>query len=236
MKALRYIIFIPIIFIIIATVYFLIPLSLLGLFNLNKIQLIIFLIFFGGITVGIFQFLPGAITWLSAKISPSKTFAFYTILIISVLLAIDRIYVWWTTPGIFEYGLDIFTGIIFTCITIGFATSFSVGAGIKMLEEKSTGLNSFLLIGAAIFYLGIFLVFCLLSTKICDINPDKTYKWYSGILHGIFVIPNWVVSLFSNDIYCKAPNSTTAYSIWWWISFIFIGLGMLSGGNRRREY
>lgn len=130
-----------------------------------------------------------------------------------------------------------------TSLTIGFASSLSVGAGIEMSEEKEASLGiieasfeNIMTIGTIIFYIGIFLTICLLSTKICYINPDKTYTWYSGIWHGIFVIPHWVVSWFSDDIYCKAPNSTTAYSIWWWISFIFNGLGMLVGRKRRREY
>jgi hypothetical protein len=237
MKAIRYIIFIPIILLIIGAVYTLLPLSLFGLMSLSKFWLIILLIFFGGLTVAIFQLLPGGITWLSAKISPSKNFAFYSILTISVLLAIVQIYGYWTAPDINETGYGTFLIIMLTCLTIGFAASLSVGAGIEIFEEKGDSLGIILSIGAIIFYIGIFLAFCLLSTKICFINPDKTYSWYSGIWHGIFVIPHWIVSWFSDDIYCKAPNSTTAYSIWWWISFIFIGLGILGGRNRReRDY
>lgn len=237
MKAIRYIIFIPIIFLIIGTVYNLLPWSLFHLMSLSKFWLIILLIFFGGLTIAIFQLLPGVITWLSAKISPNKNFAFYSILIISVLLAIIKIYSYWTTPEITENGFSTFLGILLTCLTIGFAASLSVGAGIEIFEEKGASLGIILSTGAIIFYIGIFLAFCLLSTKICDINPEETYSWYSGIWHGIFVIPHWVVSWFSDDIYCKAPNSTTAYSIFWWFSFIFMGLGILGGGNRReREY
>lgn len=236
MKAIRYIIFIPIIYLIIFLVYSLIPISLFGLMSLSKFWIIILLIFFGGLAVGLFQLLPGGITWLSAKISPSKNFAFYSILTISVLLCISKIIYYWTMTDAYEDNFGIFFAILLTCLTIGFAVSLSIGAGIEMFEEKEASLGIILSLGTIIFYIGIFLAFCLLSTKICYINPDKTYTWYSGIWHGIFVIPHWVVSWFSDDIYCKAPNSTTAYSIWWWISFIFIGLGMLGGGNRRREY
>lgn len=211
--------------------------------SLSKFWLIVFLIFFGGLTVGIFGLLPAGITWLSAKISPNRKFAFYSILTISVLLGISQIYGYWTNPDLTENGFGIFLGVMLTSLTIGFASSLSVGAGIEMSEEKEASLGiieasleNIMTIGTIIFYIGIFLTFCLLSTKICYINPDKTYTWYSGIWHGIFVIPHWVVSWFSDDIYCKAPNSTTAYSIWWWISFIFNGLGMLVGRNRRREY
>ncbi len=235
MKAIRYIIFIPIIFMIIALVYTLLPLSLFGLMSLSKFWLIVFLISFGGIAVILFAFLPSGITWLSAKISPSKEFAYYSIITISVLLGILQLYHYWTNPNLTENGIGILFGIMLTCLTIGFASSLSVGAGIEMFEEKEASIGIILTIGTIIFYVGIFLVFCLLSTKICYINPTKTYTWNSGIWHGAFIIPHWIVSWFSDDIYCKAPNSTTAYSIWWWISFIFIGFGILGFGNSRRE-
>ncbi|SIS73663.1 hypothetical protein SAMN05421766_103712 [Zobellia uliginosa] len=234
MKAIRYIIFIPIIYLIIFLVYSLIPISLFGLMSLSKFWIIILLIFFGGMTVGLFQLLPGGITWLSAKISPSRNFAFYSILTISVLLGISKILYYWTLTDAYEDNFGVLFAILLTCLTIGFAASLSVGAGIEMFEEKEENLSLLMTIGSIVFYLGIFLTFCLLATKICNIDPEKTYSWYSGIWHGIFVIPNWVVSWFADDVYCKAPNSTTAYSIWWWISFIFIGFGILGGGNSRR--
>lgn len=237
MKTIRYIIFIPIVFMIVELVYILLPLSLFGLMALSKSWLIILLIFFGGLAVAVFTLLPGGITWLSAKIVPNKNFAFYSVLTISVLLGISQIYGYWTMPGLTENGLSIFLRIMLTCLTIGFTISLSVGAGIEMFEEKKRIFTAILPIGTIIFYIGIFLVLCLLSIKICYINHDKTYVWYSGIWHGLFVIPHWIVSWFSDGIYCKAPNATTAYSIWWWISFIFAGLSILGGGSRRgRDY
>jgi hypothetical protein len=236
MKALRYIIFIPIIFLIIGAVYTLLPMSLLYLMGLSKFWLIILLLFFGGFIIGVFQFLPGGITWLSSKISPSKNYAYYSILIISLLLSIIQIYNYWTSSYINENGFGTFLGIMLTCLTIGIAASLSVGAGIEMFEEKRASFGIIFSIGTIVFYTGIFLAFCLLTTKLCYINPEKTYTWYSGIWHGIFVLPNWVVSWFSDDVHCKAPNSTTAYSIWWWISFLFMGLGIFGSGSGRSRY
>ncbi|TCN68883.1 hypothetical protein [Acetobacteroides hydrogenigenes] len=231
MKAIRYIIFIPIIFLIIATIYTLLPMALFGLMGLSNIWLIILLVFFGGLAVVIFQLLPIGVAWLSSKISPSEKFAYNSILTISILLSIVQIYGYWSAPNITTCSFGYFLGIMLTCLTIGFAASFSIGAGIQMEEEKGASLAIILAIGSIVFYIGIFLVFCLLSIKICYINPDKTYTWYSGILHGILVIPHWIISWFLDDIYCKAPNSTTAYSLWWWISFIFFGLIFLGGGR-----
>ena len=197
--------------------------------------MIILLIFFGSLIVGAFVFLPGWISMLCSKISPNKTFAFYTIFIISVVLGALTIFDFWTRPELSENGLGMFFSIMLTCLTIGFATSLSVGAGIQMLDEPKPIFSILMMLGSIIFYLGIFLAFCLLSTKLCYINPEKSYKWYSGIWHGIFVIPHWVMSWFTDDIYCKAPIRTTAYHIWWWISFIFLGFSILGGGNRQRN-
>lgn len=213
MKVIRYIIFIPIIFLIIALVYTLLPLTLVGLMSMSKFWLIVLLIFFGGIAVTAFLLLPGGIAYLSAKISPNKNFAFYTILTTSVLLGVMQVIYYWTNPNLKENEFGTFFSVMLTCLTIGFALSLSVGSGIEMFQEKSNVMGIFLVIGSVTFYIGIFLVFCLLSIKICNINPDITYTWYSGIWHGIFVIPHWIVSWFSDDVYCKAPNSTTAYSI-----------------------
>ncbi len=234
MKAVRYIIFIPIIFVIISIVYSLLPLALIGLMSMSKFWLIVLLIFFGGLAVTAFQLIPGGITWLSAKISPSKNFAFYSILTLSVLLGLARIVDYWIMPALIGNEFGTFFSIMLTCLTIGFASSFSVGAGIEMFEEKKNVMSMFLMIGTIIFYIGIFLAFCLLTIKICYINPDKSYTWYSGIWHGLFVIPHWIVSWFSSEIYCRAPNATTAYSIWWWVTFVFSTLSML-GGSRKRN-
>ena len=235
MTTIRYVIFIPIIFIIVALAYALLPLSLFGLMSLSKFWLIILMLFFGGLAVTTFALLPGGIAWLSSKISPNKNFAFYSILLISILLGILQIYSYWTNHDLIKNGTGLFMAILLTCLTIGFATSLSFGAGIELLEESDQSFGTILTVGTITFYIGIFLLFCLLTTKICFINPDKNYTWYSGIWHGMFVIPHWIVSWFSDEIYCKAPNATTAYSIWWWISFLFVGLTILGGGSRNNR-
>jgi hypothetical protein len=65
-----------------------------------------------------------------------------------------------------------------------------------------------------------------------DIDPNKYYLWYHGFWHGIFVIPRWIFSFFDSSIYCKAPNSSFAYVICWWISFLTIGLSV---SNSRKK-
>lgn len=72
----------------------------------------------------------------------------------------------------------------------------------------------------------------LLSRWLCDIDPNECYVWYHGIWHGLFVIPNWIISLFDHDVLCKANEYTTGYNIWWWIVLIWEVLGLLGGSSR----
>lgn len=236
MKAIRYIFFIPIIYLIIEMVFMLIPLSAFGLLKLSIIWLILLMFFFGGFLVSIFQLLPGGITWIIAKISPSRKFAFYSILTISLLVGYVRISGLWTMPGIFNNGLDTLLALLLTCLTVGITTSLCVGAGIDLYDLEESFIGIIATIGSIIFYIGIILTFCFLTNVICNINPEKSYSWYSGIWHGLFVIPNWIVSWFSSEIYCKAPSSTFAYSVWWWITLIFTIMGIFGGSNNRKRY
>ncbi|MFZ4798902.1 MAG: hypothetical protein ACOYMA_15485 [Bacteroidia bacterium] len=206
--------------------------------SLSNFWVITLLVVFGGIIVTAFHLLPVGIAWLSAKISPSKKFAFYTILIISILFSVSYIVRFLSTTFVYEneFGsLGLFLGLILTCLIIGINSSLSVGASLEMYNEKGTFLGILAVIGTIIFYLGIFLAFCFLTIQICYIDPNKSYTWFSGIWHGLFIIPHWIVSWFSDDIYCKAPNSTTAYSVWWWLTFVSSSLSILGGGGSNRS-
>jgi hypothetical protein len=233
MKALRFLIFIPIIIVIIETLFILMPLPLIWLMGLSKIWLIAMLIFFGALLMGIFLFLPGAISYITSKISPNTNFAFYITLVFSSLLAISHIIYYWNTNDFVDSGINTMYKIIFSCLTIGFSISISIGAGVELMDEKSGAFSVLGNTGSFFFYIGILLIFCLISVKVCYINPDKTYSWASGIWHGIFVLPHWIAGWFLDDIYCKAPNSTIGYSIWWWFSLIFIGPSILGFAKRR---
>lgn len=84
--------------------------------------------------------------------------------------------------------------------------------------------------GGCIVHLAIILaITCLLSKWLCDIDPDKTYSWYSGIWQGIWFFPNLIRSIFTDGLF-KAENYTTGYNIWWWIMVIGQCLGILGGG------
>lgn len=63
---------------------------------------------------------------------------------------------------------------------------------------------------------------------LCDIDPNTTYTWYSGIWHGLFFVPNLIRSWFGNALF-KAESYTTAYNIWWWIVVVWLGITILFG-------
>lgn len=108
------------------------------------------------------------------------------------------------------------------------------------MENKENGCLSGLLVGTlgcggCIVQLAIGLVItCLLAHWLCDINPEKTYTWYSGIWHGLWFFPNLIRSIFSNAEF-KAQYYTTGYNIWWWIVVICQCLGILGGGANARN-
>lgn len=61
-----------------------------------------------------------------------------------------------------------------------------------------------------------------------SIEPLKEYCWWQGIFHGSWVIPNWITSWVVEPYYVKALFHTTAYNVFWWISFVFSILYHLS--------
>jgi len=74
-------------------------------------------------------------------------------------------------------------------------------------------------------------IYAFLAHLLCNINPEETYSWYSGIWHGIFFIPNYMFHDISADALYKANFYTTAYNIWWWICTIVSSVSFLSGGG-----
>ncbi len=59
-----------------------------------------------------------------------------------------------------------------------------------------------------------------LAWLLCNIDTGDTYSWISGFFHGLFIVPNYVRHLFSEDILYFAEYHTTAYTIFYWISAI----------------
>lgn len=78
------------------------------------------------------------------------------------------------------------------------------------------------------------LVSYFIGWLLCDINPDETYTWYSGIWHGMFFVPNLIRSWFSDALY-KAENYTPAYNVFWWI-FTIVDVFVNLFGSSRRQY
>lgn len=76
------------------------------------------------------------------------------------------------------------------------------------------------------------LVYGFLGWLLCDINPNETYYWYSGIWHGLFFFVNWVRHFFW-DCEFKAEHFTTAYNVFYWIFSIMSTLGVVFGGTKR---
>lgn len=82
------------------------------------------------------------------------------------------------------------------------------------------------------------MVYSLAGWLFCDIEPDKSYSWYSGIWHGIFFLCNYVRSFFFDaDALYKAEIYTTAYNVFYWIFSITSTISMIfPAGNVGRRY
>mgnify|MGYP003400363497 CR=1 FL=1 len=59
---------------------------------------------------------------------------------------------------------------------------------------------------------------CFIGWLLCDIDPNKTYTWYSGIWHGMFFIPNFIRSWWITTV---GAVGSTVFGYW---------------GNRRSGY
>ena len=64
------------------------------------------------------------------------------------------------------------------------------------------------------------IIYYVAAYFLCPIDSERTYTWYSGIWHGIFWFPNLVMSIYSDSIHFKAPNCTTGYNIWFYITIV----------------
>lgn len=50
-----------------------------------------------------------------------------------------------------------------------------------------------------------------------------------------FAYPIGLDPFFYSDVLCKANYYTTGYNVWWWITFIWVLLGIVAGGGKARN-
>lgn len=62
----------------------------------------------------------------------------------------------------------------------------------------------------------------LITYFLFPISPDKVYGWWGGIWQGLLIVPNLVISIFKSGWHIIAPQHTTAYMVWYWISIIWV--------------
>lgn len=60
------------------------------------------------------------------------------------------------------------------------------------------------------------LIASFVSYILCDIDPNKNYIWYHGVWHGFCFSFNFIMSLFTDQIY-KAEYYSIGYNVWWWL-------------------
>ena len=58
---------------------------------------------------------------------------------------------------------------------------------------------------------------CIGAAFLLRINPEAEYGWFMGAVHGLLLVPNWLISLFDSSWLIKAPLHTRIYNIDWWV-------------------
>ena len=72
-----------------------------------------------------------------------------------------------------------------------------------------------------------FAICCSILYYLIPIDPTKTYGWFGGMWQGGCAWINYLISLLVDNHYAKAPLHTTAYNVFWWISFILFPFQLL---------
>ena len=126
-KFLRYLAFLPVTFVILTLIYFFFGLLLYWIIGLSTFWLLVVLFLFGGMIWGLFKGIAGFAMGFTSKISPSFEFAFWTILILTILNCIWSIYGAWTIDVSYS-GKIIFGAIVYTLLIIELTFALIVGS------------------------------------------------------------------------------------------------------------
>jgi len=127
MKYLRYLLFVPVTFIIISLIYLLFSFLLYWFIGLSKFWLIVILVFFGGTIWQIFKILSALIMNFTSKISPSFEFAFWTIIVLSILNGILAIVNAWSMDISYSSKV-VFGAIIYSVLVFELTLALIIGS------------------------------------------------------------------------------------------------------------
>lgn len=221
-------IFIVLITLIFSVVYALlsVPFPFLSFNSLSTIwKTILFALYFYA-AASIFTILPTIINGLTKKIAPNIWFAFYSTLLISLIIGIFMIFKFWTMPEFKDNTYGDMNRIALTCLILGIASTFFIktniiDADLNLYEDSK--------LSSIFFVPGFVLLFAFITAKVnfgLVINPNEVYPWYYGFYHGLFIGLHWILSFFTEGIYYKVQNGSTLYNVCWWFAFVYILLTM----------
>ena len=127
MKFLRYLIFIPICLVALGFSYWIFGLLLSWFIGLSTFWLIAILVLFGSTIWGVFKGFSAILVGLTSKLSPNFEFAFWTILVLSIINGIWSIINAWSM-NINYNGKVILGAIVFTILIIELTIALILGA------------------------------------------------------------------------------------------------------------
>ena len=134
MKLIRYILFIPVCFLVLGIVYWGFSHLLTWFIGLSAFWLIVILIFFGGSIWGIFKGLSAMLIFFTSRLAPNRMFSFWTVLISSIINGIWTIYNSWTLDVNYS-GKMIFGAIVFTILVLELTIALIYGSATAAEEN-----------------------------------------------------------------------------------------------------
>lgn len=134
MNLIRYILFIPICFLVLGIVYWGFGHLLMWFIDLSTFWLIVILLFFGSTIWGIFKGLAAMLVSFASMLVPNKMFSFWTVLLLSIINGIWFIYDSWTME-INYTGKVIFATIVFSILVLELTLALIYGSA-ATTEER----------------------------------------------------------------------------------------------------
>lgn len=85
---------------------------------------------------------------------------------------------------------------------------------------------------------------CLGLAWLLEIRPETDYGWFMGAVHGVLLVPNWIISLFDSSWLIKATQYTSTYNVMWWVFgvlnilywiWVLVGAGMAIAKSLKKQ-
>jgi hypothetical protein len=135
MRLIRALIFIPICFLVIMLIYWCFGVVINLLTELNTFWIVVAVFFGGSMAWSIFKFLSAILMGFASRISPSRSYSFWLVLIISVINCVMAVFNAWTMDVDYS-GKVIFFTVVFSFLMLELTAAIVIGASADLAESN----------------------------------------------------------------------------------------------------